>query len=89
MEARTEDALVNEYVELRVKSGVRIKESDLEDFYRGNEKEFKGEGYEAVRDRIEEYLVEKETNRVLKAHLEELRKRAYVRINMTGEEGGE
>lgn len=82
MEAGTDDELLKEYIELKVKALIRLKEEELEDFYRKNEQEFKGAPYETVRTRIEEYLTEKEVNRLLKQHIAELKAKAYVKIVM-------
>ena len=81
-EAKTDDELFNDYVELKVRAFIRIKEEETADFYAKNIQDFKGAPYEAVRDKIEEYLTEKEVNRLLKEQIAELRARAYVKIVM-------
>lgn len=78
--APTEDELINEYIELRVRAFVRIKEEDLKDFYNSNLQEFGNQSYDSVRDKIEEYLVQRELNRLLKRHIDELRAGSYIRI---------
>ena len=80
IEAKTDEEVLNEYMELKVRAFIRIKEEDIEDYYRKNEKEFKGAPFESVRDKIEEYLTEKEINRLLKIQIAELRAKAYVKI---------
>ncbi len=80
IEAKTEEEILNEYKELKVKAFIRIKEEDIEDYYKKNEAEFKGTPYDSVRDKIEEYLTEKEVNRLLKIQITELRARAFVKI---------
>ncbi len=80
IEAKTDDELLNEYIALKVKAFIMVKEEDIEDFYRKNEKEFKDAPLETVRDKIEEYLTEKETNRLLKEKVAELRAKAYVKV---------
>jgi hypothetical protein len=82
MEAKTDDELFNEYIELKVKAIIRIKEKEIEDYYKQNEQQFKGAPLESVRDKIEEYLTEKEINRLLKKQIAELREKAYVKILM-------
>ncbi|GAB4416254.1 MAG: hypothetical protein OHK0032_12350 [Thermodesulfovibrionales bacterium] len=79
-EAKTDDELIKEYIEMKVKAFIRVSEEEIEEFYNRNISEFKGAGYEAVRDKIEEYLSEREINRLLKRHIEELRARAYIKI---------
>lgn len=80
IEAKTDDEVFNEYVDLKVKAFIRVREEDIEDYYRANEKEFKGAVYELVRDKIEEYLTEKEINRLLKKQIAELRGKAYIKV---------
>ncbi len=80
MEAKTEEETLSEYVDLKVRAFIRVREEEIEDYYRKNEKEFAGAPLESVRDRIEDLLTEKEINRLLKIQIEELRSKAYVRI---------
>ena len=82
IEAKTDDELFNEYIELKVKAVIRIKEEEIADYYKKNEQEFKGAAYESVRDKIEEYLTEKEINSLLKKQIVALREKAYVKILM-------
>lgn len=80
IEAKTDDELLNGYIELKVKAFIRLKEEDLKEFYNTHISEFKDTSYEAVRDKIEEYLTEKEVNNLLKRHIEELRSKAYIKV---------
>ena len=80
MEAKTDDELVNQYVELKVKALIRIREDEIADYYKEHIQEFQGEPYEAVKDRIEEYLTEREINTRLKKLIAELRAKAYVKV---------
>jgi hypothetical protein len=84
IEAKTDEEVLSEYMELKVRSFIRVREEDIEDYYKKNEKEFAGAAYESVRDKIEDYLTEKEINRILKMHIAELRAKAYVKIVMQG-----
>ena len=81
-EAKTDDEMINLYIEMKVKAFVQVKEAAMEEYYREHEQELKGAPYESVRDMIEEVLTEKEINRLLKQHIEELRKKAYVKIEL-------
>lgn len=80
IEATTEDELLNEYIDLKVKAFIRIREEDIRGFYDSNTSEFRGLSYESVRDKIEDYLVQLEVNRLLKRHLSELRANSYIKI---------
>jgi hypothetical protein len=81
-EAKTDEEMMDLYIEMKVKAFVQVKESAMEEYYRQHEQELKDAPYESVRDKIEEVLTEKETNRLLKQHIEELRKKAYVKIEL-------
>ena len=80
VEAKTDEEVLNEYMDFKVRAFIRVGEEEIEDYYRKNEKEFGGADYESVRDKIEEYLTEKEVNRILKKQVAELREKAYVKI---------
>ncbi len=80
LEAPTEDELLNEYIELKVKAFIRIREEDIKDFYNLNQSEFRNQDYDSVRDQIEEYLIQRELNRLLKRHIDELRANSYIKI---------
>lgn len=82
IEAKTEEEVFREYIDLKVKTLIRLREEEVEEFYRKNLEEFRETPYERVRDRIEAYLTEREINRLLKMHLAELRARAQVRIRI-------
>lgn len=81
-EAKTDDEMINLYIEMKVKAFVQVKEAAMEEYYREHEQELKGAPYESVRDKIEEVLTEKEINRLLTQHIDELRKKAYVKIEL-------
>jgi hypothetical protein len=80
IEAKTDEEVLSEYMELKVRAFIRVNEEEVEDYYRKNEQEFKGAPYESVRNKIEEYLTEKEINRLLKIQIAELRARAFVKV---------
>jgi hypothetical protein len=82
LEAATEDALLKEYIDLKIRAFIRIKEEELTDFYNKHINEFQGKEFEAVRDDIEKYLTEKELNERLKSHINELRENACIKIQL-------
>jgi len=79
-EGKGDEELLNEYIELKVKAFVRLREEDIEDYYQKNIEEFKEVPYESVRDKIEHYLTEREINSLLKKQIEELSARSYIKI---------
>jgi len=82
LEASTDDDLVKEYIEMRIKSRVFIKEDQLAAYYAAHSKEFGGRDYLSVRDEIEKYLSELEINKQLKEHLQDLRKQSNIVIQL-------
>ncbi len=82
LEAVSDDDLVKEYVDIKIKSGVFIKEEVLVDYYNKHKEEFRGRDYLTVREIIEKYLTELETNKRLKEHLGELRKKTNIVIQL-------
>lgn len=82
LEAASDDDLVKEYIDISVKSRVFIKEETLMNYYETHKADFGGKDYPAVRDQIEKYLTELETNKKLKEHIEELRKKANIVIQL-------
>ncbi len=80
LEAPDDDKLVQEYIDIKIKSAIIIREEDMERFYNENSDRFKGQDYLAVRDQIEKYLFELETNKRLKNQIEELRAKSDIKI---------
>lgn len=82
IEAATKDEILQEYIELKLKTFIKITEEDIREFYEKNRREFGRAEFDDVRDKIEDYLVEKEVNERLKRHIEELRSKAYIKIQI-------
>ena len=76
------NTLIDEYIERRLKAFIRIPFNEIELFYIKNKESFGGKDFYDVRDEIEEYLIEKELNKKLINHIEELRKNAYIVIQL-------
>lgn len=82
-EAQNIDELIADYVDIKVKSHIYIKEEDVFRFYNEHIIEFGDKDYASVRDEIEQYLFELEVNKQLKKHLDELRKESEISIHLT------
>ncbi|MBI5205570.1 MAG: hypothetical protein HZA11_11700 [Nitrospirae bacterium] len=82
IEAPAKDAIIQEYIELKLKTIIKITEEDLKEFYEKNRNEFGSAEFDDVRDKIENYLIEKEVNQRLEKHIEELRSKAYIKIQL-------
>ncbi len=85
IEAATQDEMIRDYIDLKVRAFIRVSEDDVEAFYKKNRDKFAGKDYEEVRGEIERYLTEKELNERLKETLKELGKNAYIKIQIQPE----
>jgi hypothetical protein len=81
IDSKDKAALLKDYIDLRIKATIYIKESQTETFYNANQSNFGGKPYLAVKDDIERYLFEKEINERLRSHLNNLRVETEVQIN--------
>ncbi|GLI53595.1 hypothetical protein [Thermodesulfovibrio yellowstonii] len=75
-----DEELINNYVDLKIKSGIIIPESKIREYYEENKTKFKDTPYIYLRDEIEKYLFEKEFNQKLKEYIEELRQDTEIKI---------
>jgi len=80
--AKDDNTLINEYIERRLKEFIRIPFDEIELFYKKNKESFGDKDFYDVKDEIEKYLIEKELNNRLIKHIEELRKNAYIKIQL-------
>lgn len=80
LEAESDEAVIEQYIDLKVRAFINVPEKEIEDFFNKNRAEFKGLKLQDVRDKIEAYLKEKEVNERLKSHLEKLRSDSYIKI---------
>ena len=82
LEAASDDDLVKEYIDIRIKSRVFIKEDELTAYFNKHKREFGSRDYISVRDEIEKYLSESEINRQLKKHIEDLKRQSNIVIRL-------
>ncbi len=92
---RDDNMLINEYIEKRIKGVIRIPFEESKLFYEENREFFSSQPGDAgadssrdfyeVRDAIEIYLIEKEFNRKLNSYINELREKAFIRIQLKAE----
>lgn len=75
-----EDELINNYIDLKIKSTIIISENQIRNYYENNKDRFKNAPYSLIRDQIEKYLFEEELNNRLKEHIKELRKTSEIKI---------
>ena len=82
LDAPNDDELLNEYIDLKIRAFIRIKEKELSVFYEENSSDFQGQDFDDVREEIESYLIEKELNENLKEHINNLRREACIEIQL-------
>lgn len=82
LEAPTDDELIKQYIDLRVKSMIIINERDVRAFYEENLLQFEGRNFSEVRDDIERYLFEQETTALLKKQIAQLREQSVIVIQL-------
>jgi len=80
LEAPSEDGLLKEYIDLKIRAFIRIRDQEITDFYQQHLIDFQGKELDEVRDQIETYLIENELNQRLKSHIDELRGKACVKV---------
>jgi hypothetical protein len=79
-ETSDEDRLIRDYIDLKVRAFIRVSEEEARAFYEENRASMEGAAYEAVKDRIELLLEEREVNRRLASHIGDLQSKAEVRV---------
>jgi hypothetical protein len=79
---KDDEALVKEYIERRIRAFIHIPIEEIESYYNDNRMEFGDHEFYDVKDDIEDRLVEVELKKKLVEHLAELRKKAYVRVQL-------
>ncbi len=76
----TDEDLINHYLEIAIRSRLSIKEEEVFDFYKRNVQSAKNEDYFYLKEQIEKYLLEQQFNTLLKKHIDELRRKANIRV---------
>lgn len=75
-----EEDIINNYIELKVKSKIIITENQIKDYYENNKKFLGTESYLSLREQIEKYLFEKELNIKLKNFIQDLKAESDIKI---------
>jgi hypothetical protein len=83
--AEDEGAIINEYINRRIKAFIYIPYEDIEYYYTRNLERFEDKEFYDVRDEIEDYLLKEEISIRLSEYIEELRKTSYIRIQLKEE----
>ncbi|QWR77629.1 hypothetical protein [Candidatus Magnetomonas plexicatena] len=77
LSGKDDDELIAKFVDIKVRSYAIVREEDIERFC--TENKVKAESDEE-RKKIEKYLTEEDVNKRLKALIEELRSKSYIKI---------
>jgi hypothetical protein len=85
IEASSPDEMMHEFIDLKVRAFIRVPDAEIERYYNESGGTSSGREYDEIRDEIEQYLTEKKLNIRLKETLDELKKSAYIKIQL--EEG--
>lgn len=80
--AAENEAVIQEYIDKRIKALIHIPYSDIEHYYRINADRYGDKNIIDVRDEIEARLVEIGLKTKLSEFLVELRKKSYIRIQL-------
>ncbi len=74
-----EEELLNSYIDLKIKASIIIPENQIRQYYEQNKTKI-NKPYSSVRAQIENYLYERELNKKLKEHIEELKEAVEIKI---------
>ena len=80
--AKDDNVIIKEYIDVRLKGFIHVPYEDVEYYYYQNMDSFSGKDFFDVRNEIEEYLVEQELNVKLLEYIEDLKRNAYIRIQL-------
>jgi hypothetical protein len=86
LEAPSEEELLKEYIDMKIRALIRVKEEEINDYYNKHIENFEGKELEDMRDNIENYLIEHDLNERLKSHINELKEKTCVRIQLNPEQ---
>ncbi len=73
-----ESLIIERLIDYRIKAFIIITPEQIRDFYEKNRDKFGKEGFEDVRDEINQYLIEIETNKRLKERLDILKRTVTI-----------
>ncbi len=83
LRGKTDDELIKEYIDIKVRVFIKIPPEEIEKFYNENRERFGKTPIEDVRDDIERLLRERDVNKHLRKLIEKLREKSYIKINLT------
>lgn len=78
----SDNLLVEEYLERRIKAFIHIPFEVIEKYYMNNSLLFKGKSFYDVQDEIESLLIDEKLSIKISEHIKELRDNAYIRVQL-------
>ncbi|MEN8262687.1 MAG: hypothetical protein ABFR82_04445 [Nitrospirota bacterium] len=81
-EINEDDRIVNEYIEKTIRAVIYIPFEKMESYYMNNIESYGNRKFHKVKDEVEAELIEEELKNRLKKHINELRNRAYIRVQL-------
>ncbi len=84
--AKDDKIIIKEYIDVRLRGFIHVPYEDVEYYYYQNRDSYSGKDFFDVRNEIEEYLVEQELNIKLLEYIEDLKRNAYIRIQLGTEQ---
>lgn len=82
MESASDDELIDQYIDLKIRSTIKVTEKEVQEYYDKHKDNFSGKDLNAVSDEIVRYLTELKVNSRLTDSLKILRKKSEVIINI-------
>ena len=82
LKSESEDVLLRDYIDLKIRAFIRIKDEEIRSFYDTHIADFSGKELDEVREDIENFLIEQALNKRLKEHIDELRNNACVKVQL-------
>jgi len=82
LRGKSDDELIREYVDIKVRVFIKIPPEAVERFYNENKERFGKTPIDDVWDDIERLLKEREVNKRLTRLIEKLREKSYIKINL-------
>ncbi|MFZ5906169.1 MAG: hypothetical protein ACOYVJ_02010 [Nitrospirota bacterium] len=80
LEASSQDELLREYIDLKIRAFIRIRDEDALSYFEANRAAFGEKQFDEVREEIEHYLTERELNNRIRLHIAELKEKACINI---------
>jgi hypothetical protein len=78
-----DNAIINEFIERRIKAFIHIPYSEIEAYYLRNRGLFADKKFYEVRDEIESIMVKERLDIKLREYIKELRNKSFIRIQAT------